>query len=331
MVGNIQRQGIRMPDQNIIQDRITTIIGFVGILLALLANAVTTLKTQELGDRTTILLIQVFTLATVYFLMTSIITGFSILIDTSIIKANNPEKLLKLSYKYFLYGLIFTAFTIIIILIKSPIWSGVCALFIICSIVITLKHINKITASNNKQSMNYMQDEELMYYALILAILICFLIIPNNEKGTAGLSALASLIAVGSLIFSHRAFKQTDTTLIKTEREQQIRDIEKSFDFFYYPLRDYIEYPLKILSDDSLEKSPRKQQDIENIAHYRYLATDETREQFEIYQNMGFPLNKEHKEDIQNLLDHVTDDINVKQIDLEILKKLNQTIKSQKT
>lgn len=174
---------------------------------------------------------------------------------------------------------------------------------------------------------NNMSDEAyvIILFIITAANMIVFLL--NTDRTTDALSALALSVAVLASLFSvktaretreqtNESLKLTETTLIKTEKEQQIRDIEKSFDFFYYPLRDYIEYPLKTLLDDSLEKSLRYPKDIENIAHYRYLATDETREQFEIYQNMGFPLNKEHIEDIQKLLYRVIDDINVKQTDL---------------
>jgi hypothetical protein len=98
------------------------------------------------------------------------------------------------------------------------------------------------------------------------------------------------------------------------EAEQEIGNIEKSFDYFYYPLKMYLE--------DRPEPRSRKVEDIEKIACYIYLAEEKTRTQFEKFQKEGFPIYGGHEENHNKLLHLVTTDIKLKENRLRTLKKI---------
>lgn len=143
----------------------------------------------------------------------------------------------------------------------------------------------------------------------------------STDSKTITLSTIAVLTSSYTILQSKKAIKQTEEstkltkeTILKTEAEQQKRDIEKRFDYFYYPLKDYLESRPIILI--------RNERDIYEIAHYRYLATDKkTREQFET-----FTKNKHlaTEEDKKLLLQHITEDIKPLEDKLRELNNSNQ-------
>lgn len=123
--------------------------------------------------------------------------------------------------------------------------------------------------------------DETSVLLLIFGIILCFLIVPGNEKGTAGLSAIAALIAAGSLLLSQRSFKQTEKTLKLTELEHKKREIEQRLNFFYYPVSNYFNIRSGKNTKEGLKEDDRR--DLIHAESFRYLADDLTREQLEIW------------------------------------------------
>src|SRR5665647_496522 len=103
----------------------------------------------------------------------------------------------------------------------------------------------------------------------------------------------------GELILSE--IKNKIEKIVKLmEAEPQIKRIEKSLDFFYYPLKYYL---------DGAVTKDRNEQNIEDTACYRHLARKKTREQFEKLRDKNYLLNEESQEDYYLLLRYVTNDI----------------------
>jgi hypothetical protein len=126
----------------------------------------------------------------------------------------------------------------------------------------------------------------LAFIGSIVAVLL------SSDKSTAGLTALAVLIAGVSLYESaktseinnehtEKSLKLTEITLEKTEIEQKKRAIKEQLNIFYYPLYDYITrdpYVNECWQPSSLNK----------IGMHRYLANKEIIEQFEEFRNSGY-------------------------------------------
>ncbi len=56
-----------------------------------------------------------------------------------------------------------------------------------------------------------MKDKTLILLIIVaLFIVLCFLFVPNDKIGEAGLTAIALLLATGSLIISNRSLKQVE-------------------------------------------------------------------------------------------------------------------------
>jgi hypothetical protein len=161
----------------------------------------------------------------------------------------------------------------------------------------------------------------------------------SRDKITVALPVLAILLAAFSTLISadsaqksyeqtEKTLKITDNTLKLTETEQEIRDIERSLDLFYYPLRDFLDkHVIQSVSNYSISKIERE---LVNIGHYRYLATDETRKYFEKYQSEFLEYgNATPKEHITDLSISVANDIKLKEDDLQKLNNLKaQTYQS---
>lgn len=114
----------------------------------------------------------------------------------------------------------------------------------------------------------------------------------SSDKPTAGLTALAVLIASASLYESaktseknseqmEKSLKLTETTLEKAEIEQKKRAIKEQLNIFYYPLYDYI--------TRAPNYSECWQPSILNkIGMHRYFANKKIIEQFEVFRNSGY-------------------------------------------
>lgn len=138
--------------------------------------------------------------------------------------------------------------------------------------------------------------DEIFAALLFIGILICFNSISSTEKGMGGLTAITAILATVSYIYSARAFKQTEKTLRLTETEQQIRDIEKRLELFYYPVSNYFYVATGRKTKDGLTDSDRR--DLIRAESYRYLADDKTREKLETWR--AATENKEEKQKLLN-------------------------------
>ncbi|AKB45191.1 hypothetical protein [Methanosarcina vacuolata] len=114
----------------------------------------------------------------------------------------------------------------------------------------------------------------------------------SSDKPTAGLTALAVLIASASLYESaktseknneqmEKSLKLTEITLEKAEIEQKTRTIKEQLNVFYYPLYDYI------TRDPSINECWQPST-LNKIGMYRYFANKEIIEQFEVFRNSGY-------------------------------------------
>lgn len=142
----------------------------------------------------------------------------------------------------------------------------------------------------------------------------------SEDTAITFITCITTTIAIGSLIETQKSVKLTRETLIKTDKEQKIREIEKSFDYFYYPLRDFLNEWMAPVNNPNFHVENITNFEIASISHYRYLATDKTREYFEkVYRPHSY-IN--YIEAVQ-LLEYVTEDINTK---INLLKYLkNET------
>jgi hypothetical protein len=135
-----------MKDQNAIKDNATTIIGFAGVLLGLLVNALTTIKFNEFNntlnntqytasiDQYTSIFLKLIFLVATGCLMLSIINGVTThyeLVNKNPKKTNagelinDPENILKISVKWLVYGLVLITAVIAIMITKSIIYTAI--------------------------------------------------------------------------------------------------------------------------------------------------------------------------------------------------------------
>ncbi|WP_048170966.1 hypothetical protein [Methanosarcina siciliae] len=119
---------------------------------------------------------------------------------------------------------------------------------------------------------------------ILIAAIIVFIVIDENEKGNAALTVIAIVAAILSLQQSieanqktEKALKLTEKTLKLTETEQKIRDLEKRLDLFYYPVYDYLT-PITSLGFGNLND---KRADFTRALSFRYLAIGDTKEKLE--------------------------------------------------
>lgn len=88
-------------------------------------------------------------------------------------------------------------------------------------------------------------------------------------------------IANESLKETKTSNENTEEALRLTEIEQQIRDIEKRLDLFYFPMQDYFKIATGRRTKGGLTDSDRI--DRIHAEAYRYLANDDTRKKLEIW------------------------------------------------
>ena len=62
----------------------------------------------------------------------------------------------------------------------------------------------------------------------------------NNDIFSLILSTVSFIVSLIAVVLIYNSLEITQKTLILTETEQKIRDIENSLALFYLPLRDYI-------------------------------------------------------------------------------------------
>jgi hypothetical protein len=154
---------------------------------------------------------------------------------------------------------------------------------------------------------------------LFISILICFSSISSTEKGMGGLTAIAAILATGSYIYSARAFKQTEKTLRMTETEQQIRDIEKRLELFYFPMSNYFDIKTGEKGKGGLTIDDNRTRI--HAESFRYLANDTTRKLLETWLEAIADPKATDKSDKEGLLKNAIEtDIKNYQIDLAKLQ-----------
>ncbi|WP_048140028.1 hypothetical protein [Methanosarcina horonobensis] len=161
-----------MSDQDTIKDHATTVVGFAGLLLGLLVNALTTIKFEEFNNTlfnnisyTTTYLKQLTVAISLKFLfltaasclLISIINAFSThseLISPKKTKENqiinDPAKILEVSVKWLSYGLGVIAFIIAIMITKSAIYTVVYVVIFIIALLYDYRKMHK--GHTNQQS-----------------------------------------------------------------------------------------------------------------------------------------------------------------------------------
>lgn len=145
-----------MSDQDAIKDHATTIIGFAGLLLGLLVNALTTIKFNDFNttqfsnipytgtylNQLVPIFLKFFFLVATGCLLISIINGLSThseIIDPKKTKTNqiinDPAKMLKMSVKWLCYGLAIIAFIIALMITKSIIYTIIYVIIVVIAMV----------------------------------------------------------------------------------------------------------------------------------------------------------------------------------------------------
>lgn len=136
-----------------------------------------------------------------------------------------------------------------------------------------------------------MNPKILITYVTMFLVLIAALLNYNNvdqsEKSTAGIAVVAIVAAILSVQQSiesnqktEKALILTETTLKLTETEQQVRDLEKRLDLFYYPVYDY----QNSTTGTGFGNLNDKRADFNRAVSFRYLAIEkETREKLELF------------------------------------------------
>lgn len=94
--------------------------------------------------------------------------------------------------------------------------------------------------------------------------------------------------------------KQLGNILNFMKAECSMRNIERKLDFFYYPLKDYL---------DTSWTTNQSERDIEKIAQYSSFATETTEKQFNIFRNTKGSQNEESQNSHDLLLKYVNEDI----------------------
>lgn len=111
-----------MINQEIISQRITTIIGFAAVILGLLVNSLSKLTIDNSTTNnysSPVIFTILMAVVTTYYLVMSMIIGLSILnvnIPTTTGMTDEPEKILQLSRDYFGKGLLAAAMVIVSVL-----------------------------------------------------------------------------------------------------------------------------------------------------------------------------------------------------------------------
>lgn len=112
-------------------------------------------------------------------------------------------------------------------------------------------------------------------------VFLNYLFVSAESKPTAFISGCSVILASISLAYTDESFQRTENTIRKAEKDAEIRNIEESLKYFYYPMREYfIDY---ISGKDNLSPSDQalQHQIWSQIAYCRFLATDRTKSQFE--------------------------------------------------
>lgn len=166
-----------MTDQDKIKDHSTTVIGFAGLLLGLLVNALTTIDFKEfnntqfnnipytgtyLNQFTTAIFIKFLFLVATSCLLISIVNGLSTnseIIHPTKTKTNqtinDPEKILEISVKWLCYGLAAITFIIALMITKSL---SIAMVYIIVTVILMFtdyfkiykKNVDKLSPKKNK-------------------------------------------------------------------------------------------------------------------------------------------------------------------------------------
>ncbi|MDY9925310.1 hypothetical protein [Methanosarcina sp.] len=138
------------------------------------------------------------------------------------------------------------------------------------------------------------------------------------------ISSITTTIAIGSLILTKNTLEETQKsviltreTLIKTENEQKRREIEKSLDYFYYPLRDFLSEWMAPANNPDFHKENITNFEMDHISQYRYLATDKSRNYFE---KVYTPHSYIKYQEAAQLLEYIIEDINKKNDMLKDIK-----------
>lgn len=168
-----------------------------------------------------------------------------------------------------------------------------------------------------------MENREAVKAVLSISLGFLLILLVSTDKVTAILMFAIIFLAFAILISAYstmslittvretreqieRSLQLTEKMLCKAETKQNIRHIQESFNLFYYPLKDYL--------DGRSEIMIRPREYIEKIALYRYLATEKTRKQFEVFQKGNYDL---HTDDSQLLLQYIINDINILERELK--------------
>lgn len=167
----------------------------------------------------------------------------------------------------------------------------------------------------------------LTVFALVMASVTIWVSMGASEE-TSRQTERALEITQNTALKTHRqterSLKMTELTLEITETELKTRDIKERLDRFYSPLNYY------------LVSGPAKTrwypESFHNIGFYKYLATDRTSKQFELFKDISFSHNrpesdlltqyvKEETESLENELKGRKEDIDSLEKELKKLKE----------
>lgn len=129
------------------QIKITTITGFAGVLLGILANTISTINIDNLAMENGLKnALKIMFLVSTLGITTCVICGTLAFakIHQIGIGNNNPEKLLELSHTSLMIGIMAISYSIVIMITKDIYWT----LLGIIILIITIIYVNTITKEN---------------------------------------------------------------------------------------------------------------------------------------------------------------------------------------
>lgn len=138
-------------EQDQVQNRITTITGFAGLLLGLLANTISTIQFKEFNE---------FELLCIRFTLSAAMLSLSVSFTCGTIAFakinhidignNDPIKLLDASYKWILLGIVAITYSATLIITKSYGWSNRLMGFFVVAMIYEYLHARIKTNKKNQ-------------------------------------------------------------------------------------------------------------------------------------------------------------------------------------
>jgi hypothetical protein len=103
-----------------------------------------------------------------------------------------------------------------------------------------------------------------------------------------------------SLELTRNSFELTKKALERAKIEQEIRDLEKSLNYFYYPISNYFYIKTKKAVKGGVSNEDTR--DRIHAESFRYLAEERTREQVETWRKEGYT-NGDEEEKLKEYID----------------------------